>query len=96
VGQDPGERPLRCAYCHDRVAGRDALACDACWTHLHPACAEELGRCPTLGCRGAGWAPSKRVRWEELVRAAAPWLALGEVLDAAGAWGPTEPGLSSP
>jgi hypothetical protein len=42
---------LRCAYCH---AGGELVPCVSCNTLLHAGCWVELGRCPVLGCRGAG------------------------------------------
>ena len=47
---------LRCAYCHDRIAG--AEPCGGCGTVFHADCRATLGGCPTLGCRRV--APSLR------------------------------------
>jgi predicted DCC family thiol-disulfide oxidoreductase YuxK len=41
---------LRCGYCHDGVR-EDARTCPGCRSVLHEECRDELGRCPTLGCR---------------------------------------------
>jgi hypothetical protein len=44
---------MRCAYCHDELAGA-ARTCPGCATQLHPDCAAALGgTCPTLGCPDA-------------------------------------------
>ena len=43
--------PLRCAYCHDSLGPRAPKPCLGCGTQLHAGCWEEVGRCPTLGCR---------------------------------------------
>lgn len=42
---------LRCAYCHDQLV--EACACEVCGSRLHAECFLELGRCPSLGCRGS-------------------------------------------
>ncbi|MEZ0228217.1 MAG: hypothetical protein ACAI25_06305 [Planctomycetota bacterium] len=47
---------LRCSVCHDR---RGLLtACQRCWTRFHDDCRNDLGRCPTLGCRAIGPRPA--------------------------------------
>jgi hypothetical protein len=44
----------RCPYCHDTLVGSRAhemITCGACQTVLHKDCLNELGSCPTQGCR---------------------------------------------
>lgn len=41
---------LRCAYCHDALAGQPSSACDGCGTWLHVGCLAEVAACPLLGC----------------------------------------------
>ncbi|MGE0711543.1 MAG: hypothetical protein AB7N76_30080 [Planctomycetota bacterium] len=48
-----GAGRLRCGLCHDEDL-LDAARCGGCGVLLHPECAAELGRCPTLGCTGTG------------------------------------------
>lgn len=38
----------RCAWCHDDAL--DPVPYPCCGTVLHAECADEAGRCPTLGC----------------------------------------------
>src|SRR5437763_17113923 len=56
------ERPnahLRCALCHDELpASAESWICELCDTRLRRDCGEQLGRCPTIGCRG--WSPRVR------------------------------------
>lgn len=40
---------IRCPYCRDGI-GSDVAPCAGCGVRLHPACAAEAGRCPTIGC----------------------------------------------
>jgi len=40
---------VRCPFCREDVGG-EVAPCAGCGVRLHPACAGELGRCPTLGC----------------------------------------------
>lgn len=40
---------LRCAYCHDPIAGV-VECCASCSALVHADCRGEFGRCPTLGC----------------------------------------------
>lgn len=40
---------VRCPYCRDGI-GAEVPPCAGCGVRLHPACAAEAGRCPTLGC----------------------------------------------
>lgn len=40
---------VRCPYCRDSI-GSDVAPCAGCGVRLHPACAAEAGRCPTIGC----------------------------------------------
>ncbi len=47
----PAGGNVRCAYCH---AEGTLVPCASCNTLLHAGCWAELGRCPVLGCRGAG------------------------------------------
>ena len=47
---------MRCAYCHEQLSGVPEFACGDCGTGLHEDCAGTLGRCPTLGCSGSGFA----------------------------------------
>jgi len=69
--------PLRCAWCHDAL-GAAGLRCPGCHTALHPECAAEAGRCPTLGCAPPHPCPHVdrplRPAARALLRAAA-WLA---------------------
>ena len=52
----------RCAYCHDDASReRDRVACDTCGVLLHARCWIELGRCPSLGCKGVRRELSKPV-----------------------------------
>lgn len=44
----------RCPYCHDTLVGSlasEMLTCGACETVLHRECLNELGSCPTHGCK---------------------------------------------
>lgn len=43
----------RCAYCRERVAEEERVACEGCGALTHDACRDELGGCPTLGCQSA-------------------------------------------
>ncbi len=56
-GRRRAEGPRPCAYCRDDVPAGEGTECPRCATALHPACREELGRCPTLGCEEAAEAP---------------------------------------
>lgn len=56
-GRRRAERPRSCAFCRDDVAPGEGAECPRCAAVLHPACREELGRCPTLGCGEAAEAP---------------------------------------
>lgn len=40
---------LRCPYCRDAIGG-DVAPCAGCGVRLHPSCAAEARRCPTIGC----------------------------------------------
>lgn len=40
----------RCPYCHDQVTAGEARTCGGCKTTLHAECADELTKCPTMGC----------------------------------------------
>lgn len=54
----PPPAALRCALCHGGLEP-DPWSCPGCATRLHPRCADDLGRCPTLGCvRSAAPAPA--------------------------------------
>ncbi|HBP22346.1 MAG TPA: hypothetical protein DEA08_31760 [Planctomycetes bacterium] len=44
-----GGEQVDCPYCRDRLEG-ELARCEGCATALHAACADELGRCTTLGC----------------------------------------------
>ena len=49
-----GSRPRSgpCVFCKDEVDPADHAWCVRCKVFLHRDCANELGRCPTLGCNG--------------------------------------------
>jgi hypothetical protein len=69
-------RPLlRCAYCHEGL--NDGTSCVACHAVFHADCRAELGRCPTLGCKGGALAP---VGFAPQVAAPAPER-VGKLLD---------------
>ncbi len=42
--------PADCVLCREALAGQDTEACRSCGVVLHVERAEELGRCPILGC----------------------------------------------
>jgi hypothetical protein len=44
--------PLRCSLCHETIARKTGWVCGDCGTQAHVRCAEEMKRCPTLGCSG--------------------------------------------
>jgi hypothetical protein len=50
----------RCPYCHDALGDAlEEVACVACGTTHHAACAAELHGCTVMGCTGHRW---QRVR----------------------------------
>lgn len=65
-----GDRPLRCAFCHDDLPAGESETCPACGARWHLDCGRELVRCPTLACEGLplGAAPQIAPRgWRWLV-----------------------------
>ncbi len=50
---------VRCPYCRDGI-GSEVAPCAGCGVRLHPACAAEAGRCPTIGC--TTWEPPRTGR----------------------------------
>jgi hypothetical protein len=70
---------LRCASCHDHIAGA-RHACARCGSVQHVDCRADLGRCPTLGCGVADIVrptPAGRSRWSWLPRRwSGSWVAL--------------------
>jgi hypothetical protein len=70
--------------CHEGLSDHEPWRCDGCSTLLHPACRQELKRCPTIGC--ATWAPVRVVARPAVAPAPTPtapdkgrsclWLAL--------------------
>lgn len=47
----PVSAQQRCPYCREGLQIAPVISCGACRTVLHKECLEELGGCPTTGCR---------------------------------------------
>ncbi|HBP22207.1 MAG TPA: hypothetical protein DEA08_31050 [Planctomycetes bacterium] len=47
----PVSAQQRCPYCREGLQIAAVISCGACRTVLHKECLEELGGCPTQGCR---------------------------------------------
>jgi hypothetical protein len=62
------DSPLRCSLCHTSIARAAGKTCSGCGTRLHTSCADEVLRCPTLGCR-----ESAHLRFETSLPAAIVW-----------------------
>ncbi len=43
----------RCAYCLDQLQESEAETCVGCGAGMHAACKQELGGCPSIGCKYA-------------------------------------------
>jgi hypothetical protein len=55
-----------CPFCREAAQGLAGLECPDCGTRYHRACAEEMGGCATLGCRGAEIGRLRlRMRWRD-------------------------------
>lgn len=51
----PFEASGQCPFCRDPLEPpADLICCEQCRTGMHRECAQELGSCPTLGCRNQG------------------------------------------
>lgn len=79
--------PLRCALCHDQLAGV-RHTCDGCGTSLHVDCQATLAECPTLGCerRLTSSAPAAKPRGGSWVLQAMVLLLVAGAAWAAGTW----------